>query len=88
MGWIRRIVLKKDVLAWRPEVVVLGFPEHDLFRTMTVYPLINWPEWDARFSKPRLVLDQGALRSLNVPTIPPNKMSRNALGVRLAVCGV
>ena len=65
---------KKDVLAWKPEIVVLGFPEHNLFRTMTVYPFINWPDWDARFSKPRLILDQGALRSLNVPTIPPNKM--------------
>lgn len=65
---------KKEVLDWKPEIVVLGFPEHDLFRTMTVYPFINWPDWDVPFSKPRFVLDNGALRLLNVPTIPPNKM--------------
>ncbi len=65
---------KKDVLAWNPDVVILGFPMHDLYRTITVYPFINWPDWGIPFSKPRLYRSDGALRLLNVPTIPPRDM--------------
>lgn len=65
---------KKEVLAWKPDAVVLGFLEHNLHRTMTVYPFINWPDWDWPFSKPRLVLEQGRLRSLNVPALPPKEI--------------
>lgn len=65
---------KTEVLPWKPDIVVLGFPEHDLFRTMTVYPFINWPPWNIPFSKPRFVLDNGQLRTLNIPTIPPGKI--------------
>ena len=35
---------KTEVLTWQPDAVVLGFPEHNLFRTMTVYPFINWTD--------------------------------------------
>ncbi len=65
---------KQEVLAWKPDVAILGFPWHDLLRTITVYPFINWPDWGIPFSKPRLVLDAGELRTLNIPTIPPQKM--------------
>ena len=65
---------KKEVLPWKPDVVILGFPLADLHRSMTVYPFIDWPEWDMPFSKPRLIRDKGALRTLNVPTLPPPAM--------------
>jgi hypothetical protein len=65
---------KKDVLVWKPELVILAFRTHGLYRTMTVYPFINWPEWDMPFSKPRLVLDKDAFRTLNTPALPPSKM--------------
>lgn len=65
---------KKDVLPWNPDVVILAFPMHDLNRTMTVYPFINWPDWGIPFSKPRLHRAGGALQTLNVPTIPPHSM--------------
>jgi hypothetical protein len=68
------VKLETQVLAWKPDVVVFGFPEVNFFRTMTVYPFINWPTWNMPFSKPRFVLNQGELRKLNVPTIPPEKM--------------
>ena len=68
------VKLEKQVLAWKSDIVVFGFPEHNLFRTMTVYPFINWQHWNMPFSKPRFVLNQGELRTLNVPTITPNKM--------------
>ena len=62
---------KKDALAWKPDVVVLGFPLTDLIRSMTVYPLIEWPHWGMPFSKPRLIRESGVLRALNVPTLTP-----------------
>jgi hypothetical protein len=65
---------KNEALAWKPDIVILGFPMHDLYRTMTVYPFVNWTEWEMPFSKPRLVLNNGALQVLNVPTITPQAM--------------
>ena len=66
--------VKKDVLTWQPDIVILGFPLVDIYRTVTVYPFINWPEWNMPFSKPRIVRDGSALRILNVPTIAPRVM--------------
>jgi hypothetical protein len=66
--------VKKDVLPWQPDIVVLGFPLADLQRTLTVYPFISSPHWGIPFSKPRIVRDGSALRILNVPTIDPRVM--------------
>jgi hypothetical protein len=63
--------VKKDVLAWQPDIVILGFPLADLYRTVTVYPFISSPHWGIPFSKPRIVREGNALRILNVPTIHP-----------------
>lgn len=65
---------REHALAWKPDVAILAFPRSDLYRTIAVYPFINWPEWDMPFSKPRLVRSKDALVALNVPTIPPDKM--------------
>jgi hypothetical protein len=65
---------KKDVLPWKPDVAILGFPLSDLYRSLTVYPLISSPHWGIPFSKPRFVLNDGELRTLNVPTLPPQTM--------------
>jgi hypothetical protein len=66
--------VKKDVLAWQPDIVILGFPLEGLYLTMTVYPFIHSPHWGIPFSKPRIVMDGNALRILNVPTINPRVM--------------
>ena len=65
---------KKDVLPWKPDLAILGFPFSDLQRSLTVYPLISSPHWSMPFSKPRIVLNDGELQILNVPTIPPQTM--------------
>jgi hypothetical protein len=65
---------KKDVLAWQPDIVILGFPLADLYQTLTVYTFIHSPHWDMPFSKPRIVSDRNALRILNLPTIHPRVM--------------
>jgi hypothetical protein len=66
--------VKKDALAWQPDIVILGFPLGDLYRTLAVYPFIHSPHWGIPFSKPRTVRDGNALRFLNVPTIDPRVM--------------
>ena len=66
--------VKKDVLAWQPDIIILGFPLSDFYRTVTVYPFISSPHWSMPFSKPRIVRDGNALRTLNVPTIDPHVM--------------
>ena len=66
--------VKKDVLAWQPDIVILGFPLADLYRTLAVYPFIHSPHWGIPFSKPRIVRDGNALQVLNVPTIDPHVM--------------
>ena len=66
--------VKKDVLAWQPDIVILGFPLADFYRTVTVYPFISSPNWGMPFSKPRIVRDGNSLRILNVPTIHPRVM--------------
>jgi hypothetical protein len=62
---------KKDVLAWQPDIVILGFPLTDLHRTLAVYPFFMNPRFYIPFSKPRSVREGNALRILNVPTIDP-----------------
>lgn len=62
----------RDVRPWHPTVAVLGFIANDLFRSMTVYTFLNFPEWENPFSKPRFLATAEGLRLLNVPTIPPS----------------
>jgi hypothetical protein len=57
----------RDVRPWHPNLVVLGFIVHDLYRGLRVYNFVSRPEWAWPFAKPRLVLVGGALRPLNVP---------------------
>jgi hypothetical protein len=61
----------RDVRPWNPDLVVFGFINHDFYRTMTVYPFIDFPEWGFPFAKPRFASDPGrALVPLNLPVLP------------------
>jgi hypothetical protein len=61
-------------MPWRPDIAVLTFVWHDLFRTYSVYTAIAFPHWDMPFSKPRFVLEGGRLQELNVPTSTPDEI--------------
>jgi hypothetical protein len=52
----------RDIRPWYPDVVIFGFINHDLYRTMVVYPFISFPEWGFPFSKPRFTVDGGQLK--------------------------
>jgi hypothetical protein len=55
---------ERDGRPLKPSVAILGFIWHDLLRTLTVYPFVSFPEWDFPFTKPRFVLEKGALTRL------------------------
>jgi hypothetical protein len=55
---------ERDARAWKPAVAILGFINHDLVRSLSVYPFLSFPEWGLPFTKPRYVLDKGKLRLL------------------------
>lgn len=60
----------RDVRPWHPDLVVFGFINHDFYRTMAVYPFIDFPEWGFPFAKPRFASDPGrALAPLNLPVL-------------------
>jgi hypothetical protein len=63
---------QRDVRPWRPALVLFGFIEHDLTRSMVVYPFVSFPEWGFPFSKPRFALNGGGLELLNAPLLGPH----------------
>jgi len=65
---------EKDVRRWNPDVVILGFPDDDIARSMMVYPFIGRPHWLLPWSKPRFVFQEKGLALLNVPTVPPERI--------------
>ena len=58
----------RDVRRWHPDVVIFGFINHDLYRSMVVYPFISFPEWGFPFSKPRFEVENGQLTLLATST--------------------
>ena len=64
----------RDVRPWRPDVVVFGFIDHDLYRTMSVYTFLTFPEWEYPFAKPRFVVNAGKLELLNEPVPSPEQI--------------
>jgi hypothetical protein len=62
---------QNDARKWKPKVVIYGFMAHAVIRSMMVYPFISLPNLDFPFSKPRLILRDGELKTVNVPALPP-----------------
>jgi hypothetical protein len=62
---------QRDVRPWHPALVIFGFIEHDLYRALSVYTFVTFPEWGFPFSKPRFVDTNGEPRLVNVPLIGP-----------------
>jgi hypothetical protein len=61
---------RRDVVPWHPDIVLFGVIQHDLLRTLAVYPFIDF-QWEYPFAKPRFAVSGEALRLLNAPLIGP-----------------
>lgn len=64
----------RDVRPWHADVVIFGFINHDLYRTMVVYPFVSFPEWGFPFSKPRFTLVGGQLELLTTSLQNPEAL--------------
>ena len=64
----------RDVRPWHPDLVALGFIVPDLYRSLVVYTFVGVPNWTSPFAKPRLVVDAGTVRPLNVPILSPQEI--------------
>jgi hypothetical protein len=65
----------RDARPWRPEVVILGIIDHDLYRSMSVYFFLSFPGWDYPFAKPRFAVASGSPKLLNAPLPSPESIA-------------
>ncbi len=64
---------EKDVRQWNPDVVILGFTDDDIIRSMMVYPFIGRRLADA-LVQASFKLQEKGLALLNEPTVPPERI--------------
>jgi hypothetical protein len=69
---------QRDVLAWHPDVVILGVINDDLRRTMCVYAFLCFPGFEMPFAKPRFTVSGDTLVPRNVPLPPPDSLFMQA----------
>jgi len=65
---------ERDARSWKPTVAILGFIEHDLLRTTSVYSFVTFPEWGFPFSKPHFVVQDGTLKLLTERLQSPSQI--------------
>jgi hypothetical protein len=65
----------RDVRPWKPRVVVIGFIQHDLIRSMAVFPFISlgWPRY---LTKPRFDLVDNQPVIVNSPLLSADEIMR------------
>ena len=68
---------QRDVRPWKPSVVVIGFIQHDLIRTMAVYPFVSFG-WPGYLVKPRFDVVDDRLAIVNRPLPSPAEIARKA----------
>ncbi len=62
---------QRDARPWYPDIVILGFINHDLYRSLAVYSFLSFPGWEFPFAKPRFVLSDDGILLANTPLPPP-----------------
>ncbi|MDK2741950.1 MAG: SGNH/GDSL hydrolase family protein [Nitrospira sp. BO4] len=62
-----------EVVKWKPKVVIFGFIDYDLTRTMWVYPFVS-SGWGLPFSKSRFVLRDGEIKNINPNPLSPEEI--------------
>ena len=65
---------ERDVRQWKPSVVVIGFIQHDLIRTLAVYPFVSFG-WPGYLVKPRFDVVDDRLAIINRPLPSPAEIA-------------
>jgi hypothetical protein len=63
---------ERDIPPWKPKIVILGFISDDVVRTLSIYTFLGNLRWDFPFARPRFILRQGELVSINTPLLTPD----------------
>lgn len=61
-----------EVVSWNPKVVIFGFIDDNLFRTMRVYPFLAG--WSTPLSKSRFVMKDGTIKNINANPLFPEEI--------------
>ena len=65
---------KKHGKPLRPHLVLFGFQNSNVKRSMNLIRKLYSPDSGVIFSKPRFILQDNALQLINVPTVPPENL--------------
>ncbi len=68
---------QRDVRPWRPDLVILGIINHDLYRSLAVYSFLSFPDWGFPFAKPRFIANPDKLLLVNTPLPAPEVIFAN-----------
>lgn len=69
----------KDVLPLHPDIVIVGFTDTVIFRTLGVYGFLTFAPGYMPWPIPRYVLENGRLKLINVPLIRPDAIYSTSL---------
>jgi hypothetical protein len=58
---------ERDVRVWKPQIVVIGIISEMIKRSVNIYPILQNPDWDFPFARPKLVITNGKPIAINVP---------------------
>jgi hypothetical protein len=68
---------QRDVRPWHPDLVLFGLIQHDVARTLVVYPFISFG-WGLPFAKPRFIATADGLSLLNAPLVSADAILERA----------
>ncbi len=65
---------RKHGKSFKPHIVIFGFQNSNVKRSMNLIRLLYSPDTGVIFSKPRFILENDALHLINVPTATPQQL--------------
>jgi hypothetical protein len=68
---------EKDARPWKPQIVVIGITSYMIKRDNNIYPFLKNYEWAFPFARPRLVMKDDMLTTINHPLPDPRQIFDN-----------
>jgi hypothetical protein len=68
---------EKDARPWKPQIVVIGITSKMITRNNNIYPFLKDPDWGMPFARPRLVMKDDILTTINHPVPDPGQIFAN-----------
>jgi hypothetical protein len=60
---------ERNVRSWKPKILIYALNSGAINRALIVYPFPSRPDWNLPFSKPRLILQDGEVKTINIPAL-------------------